>query len=131
MLSSITFLCSAILRSIRKKKAKAEGKQGPSYRNKTQPVAHLVMLTEGHMLAGVKSPYYEESRSIMHLRGCEGRSSKAFAYLRCQLPLSSRGHAAIVQGSVCVGRSRKCSIYTLPIMCYLFHTLMFSSSRCL
>lgn len=52
-----------------KKKWKEDVKQETSIRNETQPAAHLVTLTLGHPLAGVKSPYHEESWSIMH--SCE------------------------------------------------------------
>lgn len=103
MRSSITFLYSVILSSITKKKVKAEGKQGATQRNEMQPVAHLVMLTQGHLLAKVKSPYHEKSWSIMHWLGYEGCRSKAFAYLRCQLLLSSLGHAVLVCAGERVG----------------------------
>lgn len=58
----------------------------------------------------------------MHLRRCEGRSSKAFAYLRCQLTLSSWGHAALVQRSQCVCRGRENAVFTLLPSCVIYFT---------
>lgn len=60
----------------------------------------------------------------MHLRGFEGRSSKAFAYLRCQLPLSSRGHAALVCAGerVCVRGGRENAVFTHFPSCVIYLT---------
>lgn len=60
----------------------------------------------------------------MHPRQCEGRSSKAFAYLRCQLLLSSRGYAALV----CAGE-RACVCGKVQRMQYLHtsHHVLFIS----
>lgn len=69
--------------------------------NETPLMAHLVILIIGHLLAPVKSQYYAKSRSIMHRSGCEGHCSKAFAYLRFQLLLSSCRRAVLVCVDVC------------------------------
>lgn len=77
----------------------------------------------------------------MHLRGCEGCSSKAFAYLRCQLTLSSWGHVELMPRKALRARGRVGrveggaglgggAVFTLFPSCLIyFHTLMFSSSR--
>lgn len=58
----------------------------------------------------------------MHLRGCEGRGSKAFAYLRCQLPLSSWGPAELVWGSVCMWGGRENAVFTHFPSCVIYFT---------
>lgn len=63
----------------------------------------------------------------MHLLECEGRSSKAFAYLGCQLPLSSRGHAALVCAGerVCEEVERMQYLHTSRHVLFISHLDVF------
>ena len=63
----------------------------------------------------------------MHRRGCEGCRSKAFAYLRCQLSLSSWGHAALVcaEECVCVEVERMQYLHTSHHVLFISHLDVF------
>lgn len=103
-----------------------------SDKHKTWFRAHLVMLTMRHLQAWVNPPVVWEVTINNALVWMWGTLLKGICL--SQMPVTAFIPAtcrASMCGGVYVGRLRECSIYTLPIMCYLFPTSICSSAPCL